>query len=76
MRTDVECGVCAGGLLPFPEPGAHPEAGAWGGHGPQHPYTPSESCVFSTQITLSLSPSVIRFITLCPLKFVQPTKEI
>lgn len=53
MCADVALGVCAGGSLPFPEPGVHPKAGAWGRQGPQRPYTPSESCVFSTQITLS-----------------------
>ena len=73
--TEVARRVCAGGLLSFPEPRVQPKAGAWGGQGPQHPYTPSGSLrlLYSNH---SLLPSVIRFITLCPLKFVQPTKEI
>lgn len=51
--TEVACGARAGGSPPAPQPGAHPEAGGWGGKGPRHPYTPSESQLFSTPITLS-----------------------
>lgn len=71
-------GVRAGGSLPSPQLQLQPEADSRRGLGPQasfHPH-PSVNPASSLLKSLSRAPSVIRFITLCPLKSVQPTKEI
>lgn len=76
---DAARGARAGGSLPSPQPQLQPEADARRGQGPQHPSSTAPPFVIpasSLLKSLSRAPSVIRFITLCPLKSVQPTKEI
>lgn len=70
-------GARAGGSLPSLQLQLQSEADSRRGQGPQHPSTPpSVNPASSLLKSLSRAPSVIRFITLCPLKSVQPTKEI
>lgn len=50
---EVACGEREGGSLACSPAWRAPRGGDWGGKGPQHPDTPRESQLFSTQITLS-----------------------